>query len=207
MPLNEPSWWYEAEGRMTWQAWLLSPVSKLYGWIARRRMLRYDGLKVSLPVICVGNFTAGGTGKTPLACWIADRTKGHGARPVFLTRGYGGSLSGPVWVSTDHHTAHDVGDEPLLLVRHAPVMVAANRAEGAAAIGGSDQNFDVIIMDDGLQNPSLEKDLSIAIVDGVRGFGNGCVIPAGPLRAPLKSQIAGVHAVVVNHRCKSRRSE
>lgn len=199
MPLNEPSWWYEANGRLSWQAWALSPFSKSYGWIVYRRMLRGDGLDVSLPVACVGNFTAGGTGKTPLACWLAKRLKNDGARPVFLTRGYGGRLKGPVWVDADQHTARDVGDEPLLLVRHAPVMVSANRADGAVAIVESGKNFDIIIMDDGLQNPSLKKDFTIAVVDGIRGVGNGCVIPAGPLRAPLNTQVGCVDAIVVNH--------
>ena len=199
MPLSEPSWWYKTDGRMSWQAWALQPFSKLYGWMAGRRMLRNDGLDAPLPVICVGNFTAGGTGKTPLACWVAERLKDHGAHPVFLTRGYGGRLKGPVWVDTDHHTAHDVGDEPLLLARRAPVVVAANRAAGAVAASASDERFDVIIMDDGLQNPLLKKDLAVAVVDGVRGLGNGHEIPAGPLRAPLAVQATRVDAVVINH--------
>jgi tetraacyldisaccharide 4'-kinase len=154
--------------------------------------------RAACPVICVGNLTAGGTGKTPLSLAIADMLVARGERPVFLTRGYKGRISGPVWVDLESHTARDVGDEPLLLARKAPVMVAQDRAAGARAIEASDVSCSVIVMDDGLQNPSLEKDLVLAVVDGTRGIGNGEVIPAGPLRAPLDFQLSLVDAIVVN---------
>jgi tetraacyldisaccharide 4'-kinase len=154
--------------------------------------------RARLPVICVGNLTAGGTGKTPLSLAIAESLLVAGEHPVFLTRGYRGRLAGPLWVDRKAHTARDVGDEPLLLARSAPAVVARDRKAGAALIERSGQPASVIIMDDGLQNPALAKDLSIAVVDGARGVGNGEVIPAGPLRAPLELQLSRVDCIVVN---------
>ena len=199
MPLSEPQWWY---GRDDWRARLLSPLGHVYGWVAGYRALR-SGARVACPVVCVGNFTAGGTGKTPLALTTAKIVQDAGRKPAFLTRGFGGSHVGPIWLDEKRHTARDVGDEPLLLAKVAPVMVARDRARGADAIVQSDEKFDVIVMDDGLQNASLHKDLVIAVVDGQRGFGNGRVIPAGPLRAPLKVQTALADAVVINQGFRS----
>lgn len=198
MPLNEPGWWYGRGADRSWQALALSPLSAFYDWVTRRRMARDDGLRSPLPVICVGNFTAGGTGKTPFVCWLAEALKQRAQTPVILTRGFGGRLAGPVWVDGDQHTAQDVGDEPLLIAKHAPVMVARDRAKGLRAILKDQDKFNVVIMDDGLQNPSVEKDLAIAVVDGQRGFGNGWVIPSGPLRASLSAQVSAVGAVVIN---------
>ncbi len=127
-----------------------------------------------------------------------DALKKRDQKPVILTRGFGASQVGPVWVDREKHSAADVGDEPLLLAKYAPVMVARDRAQGLQAIALTPEKFDVVIMDDGLQNPSVNKDLSIAVVDGRRGFGNAKVIPAGPLRAPLSVQALRVAAVVVN---------
>lgn len=123
-----------------------------------------------------------------------------GERPAFLTRGYGGAERGPLWVAPSRHTAAVIGDEPLLLARTAPTMVARNRAAGARAIASGEPGArpTVIIMDDGLQNPSLAKDLSLAVVDARRGVGNGETLPGGPLRAPLDEQLAKVDAVIVN---------
>jgi tetraacyldisaccharide 4'-kinase len=157
--------------------------------------MQRQGLRSSIPVICVGNFTLGGTGKTPTAIAIAKLLAADGETPFFLTRGYGGRLSGPVRVDLSQHKAQDVGDEPLLLARHAPVVVSRDRAAGAvlaASMGAS-----VIVMDDGLQNPSLAKDLSIAVADARRGFGNAFVFPSGPLRAPLARQFEHVQAVLM----------
>jgi tetraacyldisaccharide 4'-kinase len=148
-------------------------------------------------VLCAGNFTAGGTGKTPLVMHLCERLLALGRHPVALTRGYGGRHRGPHWVGSGD-TASDVGDEALLLARSAPVLVARDRAAGAQAIEAGSQAADVIVMDDGLQNPQLAKDLAIAVVDGARGLGNGRVIPAGPLRAPLNFQLALADAIVVN---------
>ena len=196
MRLDEPGWWYGPGG--TVQARLLSPAAHLWGWIAERRFVNAAPAQVALPVICIGNFTAGGTGKTPLSLAIAGILRQHGRNPTFLTRGYGGKLAGPHWVDADRDSAADAGDEPLLLARRAPVMLARDRAAGARAIAASAAAGFVIIMDDGLQNPALRKDMTIAVVDGRRGIGNGRVIPAGPLRAPLIAQLARVDVIVIN---------
>jgi tetraacyldisaccharide 4'-kinase len=144
-----------------------------------------------VPVICVGNFTLGGAGKTPTAIAIARLLLEAGHHPFFLSRGYGGRVAGPIRV--EHQRASEVGDEPLLLGGVAPTIVARDRRAGALAAtkGGAD----VIVMDDGLQNPSVDKDLAIAVVDGRRGIGNGRIFPAGPLRAPLEAQLDRVDAV------------
>lgn len=165
-------------------------------------MARVAEYTSTLPVICVGNFTAGGAGKTPASAMIVRRLIEMGLRPAILTRGYGGRERGPHWVraatgDVSGDTAETVGDEPLLHAAIAPTMVARDRVAGARCIEAADR-FDVIIMDDGLQNPALGKSLSIAVVDGRRGVGNGRVIPAGPLRAPLSRQIGQVDAVLFN---------
>jgi tetraacyldisaccharide 4'-kinase len=179
---------------------VLRPVARAYGAIAEARFRREQPYKASLPVICIGNFTAGGTGKTPLTRLVLEHLVSLGERPVCLTRGYGGCVSGPVWVEPGRHRAEDVGDEPLLLARSAPVVVSRDRVAGARAIEAAEPKATVIVMDDGLQNPSLAKDLTIAVVDANRGMGNGHVIPAGPLRAPLGFQLGLVDCIVVNGR-------
>ena len=199
MPLKEPGWWYSAEGGGL-AARLLSPAAKAYGAIAEARFRREQPYRASLPVICIGNFTAGGTGKTPLTRLVLEHLISLGERPVCLTRGYGGCVAGPVWVEPGRHRAADVGDEPLLLARSAPVVVSRDRVAGARAIEAAEPKATVIVMDDGLQNPSLAKDLTIAVVDANRGMGNGHVIPAGPLRAPLAFQLGLVDCIVVNGR-------
>lgn len=199
MPPSEPAWWYGARGSGGMLARALGPAGRLYGEIAMRRFRRATPYRSRLPVICVGNFTAGGTGKTPLSLAIGEYLIGIGEKPVFLTRGYRGRYKGPRWVDPKHDTAGDCGDEPLLLARTAPTLVSQDRKAGALMIeSGDERPASVIIMDDGLQNPALEKDLVIALVDGLRGVGNGEVIPAGPLRAPLEFQLGLVDCVVVN---------
>ena len=195
MPSREPRWWYGA--RWSWQALLLSPIAGLVGMIATARLRRKAAYRSVLPVICVGNFTAGGSGKTPLALLIARLVAEHGRDVWFLTRGYGGRAAGPVRVDPTVHGSIDVGDEPLLLARHAPTMVSRDRRKGAEAIEAAASKNTVIIMDDGLQNAALAKDLVIAVVAGDRGFGNECVIPAGPLRAPISAQIGLADIIVV----------
>ena len=151
-----------------------------------------------LPVICIGNLTAGGAGKTPTAIAVAERLRAAGRRPAFLLRGYGGSLAGPLLVSPGTHTAVDVGDEALLLAARAPTVIARDRNTGARLIEGlGGAVADVIVMDDGFQNPSLAKDLCIVVIDGGRGVGNGLVMPAGPLRLPLGWQLERADALVV----------
>jgi tetraacyldisaccharide 4'-kinase len=193
VPLEEPSWWYGGAPTPA----LLAPLGRLYGGIAEWRFRRHAPYRSRLPVICIGNFTAGGTGKTPLSILIAKMLQAQAVAPAFLTRGYGGRESGPAWVDTEAGGADRFGDEPLLLARAAPTVVARDRALGAQLIEASGRGITAIIMDDGLQNPSLAKDLTIAVVDGVRGLGNGAVIPAGPLRAPIDFQMGLVDAVGV----------
>jgi len=197
VPLDPPKWWYgDAARRLS--PTLLKPAAYLYGLAARRRLLRLDGYDCGRTVICVGNLTAGGTGKTPLVGAIVEALSARGQRTVILSRGHGGRLTGPVWVDSDAHTADDVGDEPMMLAARAPVLVARRRNEGAARILADMPDISAIVMDDGLQNPQLQKTLTLAVIDGARGLGNGQVIPAGPLRAPLGSQLARTDAVVVN---------
>jgi tetraacyldisaccharide 4'-kinase len=181
-------------------ATVLQPAAALYGWIATARYWRITPHRSRLPVICVGNFTAGGTGKTPLVLHLCERLKAAGHEPVALTRGYGGRLSGPYWVNAKSDMARDVGDEALLLARAAPTLIARDRRAGAQAIETGPHPATVIIMDDGLQNPRLAKDLTIAVVDGShgRGLGNRLPMPAGPLRVPLSFQLELTDVIVVN---------
>jgi tetraacyldisaccharide 4'-kinase len=187
--MREPAFWWERPGLA---ARLLAPLSVCYGAVAARR-LEQRGTRVPVPVICVGNLTAGGAGKTPMALAVANLIQ-SGERPFFLTRGYGGRLKGPVLVNAGHDAA-DVGDEPLLLARIAPTVVAVDRVAGARTAVAAGAT--VVVMDDGFQNPSLTKDLSLLVIDGRRGIGNGFVIPAGPLRAPLAAQIQRTDALVI----------
>jgi tetraacyldisaccharide 4'-kinase len=187
--MREPGFWWRSDGAA---ARLLAPAAAAYGFIAARRMAQ-PGWRAPVPVLCVGNFTVGGSGKTPTAIAVARQLAEAGHRPYFLTRGYGGTLAGPVRV--DAQPAAAVGDEPRLLARVAPTIVARDRPAGArAAIAAG---ADVIVMDDGWQNPSLAKDFVIAVLDGRRGIGNGRVFPAGPLRAPLASQLDHADALLV----------
>lgn len=187
--MRDPAfWWTETSAAAT----LLGPAAAAYGAIAARRM-RQAGRPAPVPVICVGNFTLGGGGKTPAAMAIAKLLLAAGHRPFFLSRGHGGRLSGPLRVAA--HGADEVGDEPLLLARVAPTIVARDRPAGA--IMAAQAGADVIVMDDGLQNPSLTKTLSIAVIDARRGIGNGRVFPSGPLRAPLDAQIDHTDALLL----------
>lgn len=188
--MRAPSWW---QARLSPLAVLLRPTSLIYGAIAARRMGK-RGETAPLPVICIGNFTAGGAGKTPAALATAEILDAAGEYPAFLSRGYGGRLKGPVQVTASHGAA-DVGDEPLLLAEKAPVIVSRDRPAGARLaheIGAT-----AVIMDDGLQNPSLVKDCAIAVVDGATGIGNGLPLPSGPLRAPMEAQWPAIDAVLV----------
>ncbi len=196
MPLREPAWWYS--GRRPGRARLLAPLSRLYGRIAARRLKFAQPYTSLIPVICVGNFTAGGTGKTPLTILLAEHLKSIGERPALLTRGYGGSLRGPHLVDIDTDNALRTGDEALLLARWAPTIVARDRAAGARFLESMSDPPTAIVMDDGMQNPGLAKMLRLAVVDARRGLGNGQVIPSGPLRAPLSDQLDVVDAIVIN---------
>ena len=187
--MREPAfWWRPRTGA------LLTPLSALYGGVAALR-LRSACSRVGIPVICLGNLTVGGAGKTPAALAVAQFLHAAHERPFFLSRGYGGRLAGPIRVNPELHRAADVGDEPMLLARIAPTIIARNRVAGAkfARFAGAS----VIVMDDGFQNPSLAKDLSILLLDGRRGIGNAHMIPAGPMRAPLWLQLNRAQALIV----------
>ena len=198
MPLEEPAWWYRKRPTLT--ALALLPIAGIYGLAAGRRMQQPSTYQSKLPVICVGNLTAGGTGKTPTVIELAQRLSARGLRCAVLTRGHGGQERGPVVVDPSTHTARDVGDEPLLIAAHATVVVSRKRDLGAQAIEDLTPSVDAIVMDDGLQNPQLAKDLRLAVVDGGRGLGNGLVIPAGPLRAPTATQLPLIDALIINRR-------
>ena len=191
MRLEAPFWWYRRKGAL---ASALAPLGRLYGRLVEARAARVEPYRSRLPVICIGNFTAGGGGKTPTAIAVASLLAELGARSAFLTRGYGGASGGPVMVAKGQST-EEVGDEPLLLAEAAPTMVAADRKAGAKAIEATEA--DIIVMDDGFQNPRLIKDLSLVVVDAAAGLGNGLVMPAGPLRAPLDQQFARAGALIV----------
>ncbi|EIM27815.1 tetraacyldisaccharide 4'-kinase [Microvirga lotononidis] len=190
--MRAPRFWWQPFP--TLPATLLRPAGIIYTSVATRRMHR-TGEKADLPVICIGNFTAGGAGKTPTALAVARILDAGGESPAFLSRGYGGRLPGPVQVSTPDHSASDVGDEPILLSRTATTIVSRDRPAGAQL--AYESGATVVIMDDGLQNPSLVKDCAIAVVDGATGIGNGLPLPAGPLRAPMDVQWPMIDAVLI----------
>ncbi|MEY9124268.1 tetraacyldisaccharide 4'-kinase [Bradyrhizobium yuanmingense] len=189
--MREPAFWYRPRSLQSYALW---PLGALYGAITARRMLR-QGVDAGIPVICVGNYHVGGAGKTPTVLVLTKLLRELGETPVVLSRGYGGRLKGPVMVDRERHDASDVGDEPLMMARDVPVVVARDRLDGVAL--AKSQGATVILMDDGFQNPRLFKDASLIVIDGERGLGNGAVFPAGPLRAPLAAQLARTDALVL----------
>ncbi len=194
--MRPPEFWLHKDGRDSAPMirMLLWPISRIYQWAAARRIETTQSYDPGVPVICVGNATMGGTGKTPVAMYLLNSLRRMGVNVVGLTRGYGGTEKGPMPVQK-HHTAADVGDEPLLLARHAPVWVAAGRDDGARA--AVSHGAHVIVMDDGHQNPLVQKTLSLLVVDAETGFGNGCVFPAGPLREKLSSALDRADAIIL----------
>ncbi|RDJ23665.1 tetraacyldisaccharide 4'-kinase [Bosea caraganae] len=190
--MRAPGFWWQR--RPSLLARLLQPLGMLYGAVALGRM-RGEGADAGIPVICVGNFIAGGAGKTPTAMALARLALARGETPFVLMRGYGGRLAGPVEVDPRHHDAAGVGDEAMLMAATVRTIVARDRPAGAAFAKGLGASL--IIMDDGLQNPSLAKRLRLAVVDGAAGIGNGLCLPAGPLRAPLDGQLGQTDAVIV----------
>ncbi len=188
--MKAPAFWYSEPGAA---AAALAPLAGLYA-LARGLKNRFATTEhAAVPVVCAGNLVAGGTGKTPVALALASLLTER--QIAFLTRGYGGTQAGPVCVEPDRHSADDVGDEPLLLARAAPTWVARDRVAGAVAAVAA--GAELIIMDDGFQNPSLAKDFSLIVVDGATGFGNGRQLPAGPLREPIAAGLARADAVVI----------
>lgn len=174
---------------------LLSPMGWFYGQVTKARIASTRAWKSPIPIICIGNLVTGGTGKTPVAIDIAKRLQAKGKKVHFLSRGYGGKERGPLCVEPEKHGFTSVGDEPLLLAAQAPTWVSRERRTGciAAARAGAD----IIVMDDGFQNPSVKKDLSVIVVDGCYGFGNQKLIPAGPLRETIANGLARAQAVVI----------
>jgi tetraacyldisaccharide 4'-kinase len=189
--MREPAFWYRPPSLTSL---LLDPLGAVYGLVTGQRM-QGEGLDAGIPVICVGNYHVGGAGKTPAVLALTKLLRDLGETPVVLSRGYGGRLRGPVMVDPARHQAEDVGDEPLMLARTVPVVVARDRIDGVAL--AKSQAATVILMDDGFQNPAIAKDASLIVIDGDRGLGNGRVFPAGPLRAPLRPQLDRTDALVV----------
>lgn len=187
---------------------MLLPGSWLYGLGTAMRVRRAPRYAPPVPAICVGNLTAGGAGKTPTVLSLARLMLERGRRPIAVSRGHGGRLTGPVRVDPALHTAREVGDEPLLLAGTLPTVVARDRAAGARA--AVDAGADTLLLDDGHQNPAVAKTLSLIVIDGGYGFGNGRVIPSGPLREPVGRGLARADAAVIvgtdsagaTHRCR-----
>lgn len=192
MSAQPPAFWWRAPGLA---ARLLWPVGQMVGALTLRRMAQ-AGDAVAAPVICIGNPTVGGAGKTPTALWLLDRLAAADARPFALLRGHGGAVTTPTRVDAARHDADAVGDEALLLAGMAPTIVAGGDRAGGARLAVT-SGATHVVMDDGFQNPSLAKDVSLLVIDAAVGVGNGGVLPAGPLRAPLAPQIARADAVLL----------
>ncbi|WP_421785732.1 tetraacyldisaccharide 4'-kinase [Hyphobacterium sp.] len=191
-----PFWYQESAGifsRLT-EA-VLHPLAALYQFLVQRRLRSVKPSAVEAAVICVGNLTLGGTGKTPVAIGLLDIARQMDINVQALSRGYGGKNKGPLCVDLARHTAKDVGDEPLMLAATAPVWISRNRVAGAEA--AILHRAELIIMDDGHQNPELHKDLSIVVIDADAGWGNGRIFPAGPLREPVEPGLSRANAIIV----------
>jgi tetraacyldisaccharide 4'-kinase len=192
--LKTPSFWY---GKAHAIEYALIPLSGLYrlGYEIHQSMTQAQNFDI--PILCIGNINAGGTGKTPSALALMDTIKKHqiAYNPFFMSRGYGGGEFGPLFVDPQTHTAWNTGDEPIILAQAAPTVVAGNRAQGI--LFAMHRRADLILMDDGLQNPHIKKDIRFVVINGDMGFGNGRMLPAGPLREPLSRGLKKADAFIL----------
>lgn len=188
--MKTPKFWNQD----TYLSKLLTPISKLYGLITQYRINNTISYKSKAKVICVGNITAGGVGKTPISIALAKQYQAQGKKVFFLTRGYKGKLKN-ILVDLSKHTPIQTGDEARLLAQTAPTIISPDRKQGA--ILAEQHGAEIIIMDDGFQNPSLHKDESYLVFDGNIGIGNGKIIPSGPLRETLKNGLKRATKVII----------
>src|SRR5579862_5856554 len=190
--MRTPEFWAAPAGLT---AGLLSPFGVFWQAATRLRRAVVRPYQASVPVICIGNLVAGGSGKTPVVLSLVALAAAQGQSVHVVTRGYGGRLNGPARVDPQRHDAADVGDEALLIAARAPCWVSRDRAAGAAAAAAAGAAS--VLLDDGFQNPGIAKDLSFLVVDADYGFGNSRVIPAGPLREPVAAGLARADAIVL----------
>lgn len=192
--MKAPSFWF---GKATVLGDIITPLGPIYGLAGKIRRAVTTPYRAKIPVICLGNIVAGGSGKTPTALAIAALLQQKGQRPVFVSRGHGGTERDPLRVDIDHHTAADVGDEPLLLVRAAPTYIGIHRGNAIRMAEHDPLRPTHIILDDGLQNPTFAASTNLLVVDAATGFGNGRLIPAGPLRETLKDALPRLQGIIL----------